>query len=225
MHESSEPHLGHLCGVTGQFLQPAGGRTVHGRIPQRHRSHRPHHEQPLHRAAPRKQTAQDLQRACTVGEEEAHALDRGPPYLLIRIHHPADEHLGTLTYHRQRVHMGSGLGAVRREVHPFGIHIQALLPDAEQQLDDRAPVRGYETAGHLEQERQAGRRARIDIPLMVRRTVEGAERLVPYTGVRRSHSLQPARNIARRTIGVAHGLPADAVDFVDHHAGHYAEGH
>lgn len=71
---------------------------------------------------------------------------------------------------------GGGIGAIFAAVDGFAA-------DAEQQFGDRGTVRSRRGAGHVEQERQAGRRARIHVALVVGRAVEVAERLLPGRGV------------------------------------------
>ncbi|MFI0990619.1 hypothetical protein [Streptomyces exfoliatus] len=61
------------------------------------------------------------------------------------------------------------------EVCSFG----GFTADTEQQRDHRRTVRGSGIVSHAKQEGDTGHRAQVHIPLVMGRTIEIAERLVP----------------------------------------------
>ncbi|MET8276782.1 MULTISPECIES: hypothetical protein [unclassified Streptomyces] len=122
-------------------------------------------------------------REVAVTEEEADGLDRRAAHQRLHVRRVPQEGVRPFGHLRSDVDVSRRLDAVHREVDAVGVMAQGSTSDTEQQPDDPGPVGGGGVVGHVEQERQARRGARVHGPLVVGFRVEVVKRLVPNLGI------------------------------------------
>ncbi len=212
--------------AVGQRVEPRPRRRCGRRQTKDKVRHRLHHQHPLGNSAlVHEAFFQEFHCPFGVLQEEPQPLDRSPAHPGVGVGGVGDEGVGMRPHQVRGVGVDRGLFTVLAAdngVDLFGIH--RLPTDAEQQCDDRRPVRRRRVIRHREQERHTGHRARIHTPLMQHGAIETAERLFPHFRVRRHHAPQPSRNVVGRPVSVSQGRPVGLLQVVDHER-HYAGWH